>query len=457
MKMIYKNYGFQLLIFTGMGILLLMMNSCKGPAYLSHSEERNLNKFITDSEVFNSGFTGFVITEAESGEVVYEKDSDKYFTPASNVKIFTLYTALEILDDSIPLFYYSQSGDTLRIRASGGPSLNSPHLPPEEKALELLSRVGLNHLEISYGNHRDYRFGPGWAWDDYIFNYQAERTPLSLFGNRVRLTFFPGDSIPAVFPDFFEKMVKFKQRDHPVPGRVYVGRSEFDNEFYYYSDGLHTDTIERYIPFIGDSLTVIKKWEYFTGLEVSWSDPGPDTGTHWKPIYSVQPDSIYRRMMWESDNYLAEQLLLTCAGVKLDTLKSTLVIDYVLDSLLANMPHEFNWWDGSGLSRYNLTTPANMVFILKKLYDREDREKVLSYFPAGGKSGNLKDSYSGTSEPYVYAKTGTLRNHHALSGYLVGASGKTYIFSFMNSQFPGSSALHRMEMERVLRFLNSYL
>ena len=60
-------------------------------------------------------------------------------------------------------------------------------------------------------------------------------------------------------------------------------------------------------------------------------------------------------------------------------------------------------------------------------------------------------------EPYVYAKTGTLRHVHCLSGYLVSASGKTYIFSFMHNNFPDKISELKEEMQTVLEWLHQEL
>ena len=69
--------------------------------------------------------------------------------------------------------------------------------------------------------------------------------------------------------------------------------------------------------------------------------------------------------------------------------------------------------------------------------------------PASGESGTLKNSYK-ASKPYIYAKTGTLRNNHSLSGLLITKSGKTLYFSFMNSNYTVPNSQLKQAMEEIL-------
>jgi len=454
MVKVRRKFNFAGMIMVGLAMLLYC--SCKGPESLSRSQSVQLDRLITESDVFQSASTGFLLMEPESGHVMYEDNAHKYFTPASNIKIFTLYTALEILGDSIPLFHYMQSGDTLYIKASGGPSITSPHFNDEKRALDLLRKGEHRYIGLLADHYLDERFGPGWAWDGYRFNYQAERSPITFYGNRIKLTFFPNDTVPRVHPAFFENRTEKSKVDLPGRGSLLADRKEFENQFYYSVDGGATDTLERLVPFRVDRAVVSQLFSELSGKEVFWSEE-PENKREWKTLYSTQPDSLYRRMMLQSDNFIAEQLLLSCSGVLYDTLLGSMAIRYAVDSLFFGIPDRMNWWDGSGMSRYNMTTPANTAFALRMLYQKMDFEELIHYFPAGGRTGTLRDWYGGEPDPWIYAKTGTLRNHHSLSGFLKGKSGRVFIFSFMHNNFSGASFSHREEMNKVLYYLHQQL
>ncbi len=127
-----------------------------------------------------------------------------------------------------------------------------------------------------------------------------------------------------------------------------------------------------------------------------------------------------------------------CADKLSGQLSSAVAIDFAKDSLLFAAPDPLYWYDGSGLTRYNLFTPRSVVHVLHRLYQTLPPAELFGFFPSGG-----------------YAKTGTLRNKHCLSGYLKADSGKILIFSFMHNNFVGSSAPVKEEMDRVLRWIKA--
>ena len=164
----------------------------------------------------------------------------------------------------------------------------------------------------------------------------------------------------------------------------------------------------------------------------------------------MTPDSLYQEMMQESDNFIAEQLLLVCADKVSDTLKSEIAIDYVKKKFLFDLPDEPIWMDGSGLSRYNLFTPRSIVRLWEKIYALVPRERLFGLLAVGGESGTIKN-YHKAEKPYVFAKTGSLSNNHCLSGYLVTKTGRTFIFSWMNNNFAAPTKDVRIRMETVLK------
>jgi D-alanyl-D-alanine carboxypeptidase/D-alanyl-D-alanine-endopeptidase (penicillin-binding protein 4) len=165
--------------------------------------------------------------------------------------------------------------------------------------------------------------------------------------------------------------------------------------------------------------------------------------------YSSARDTLLKRMMQVSDNFIAEQLLMQCAFYMRGTFESDSAIAVAQEMIFGGSPDSLHWVDGSGLSRYNLLTPRSLVWILDQVRILTSMEYVTSVFPSGGFSGTLENWYHHPS-PYVYAKTGTLRNQHCLSGYLKTDSGRWLIFSFMHNHFPGESSEVKHEMERIL-------
>ncbi|CAN0481010.1 unnamed protein product, partial [Phaeothamnion confervicola] len=171
-----------------------------------------------------------------------------------------------------------------------------------------------------------------------------------------------------------------------------------------------------------------------------------------KTLYSIPADTLYKELMQESDNFIAEQLLLICAGVLSDSLKPEIAINYMKKNYLLDLPDEPIWVDGSGLSRYNLFTPRSIVKLWEKISERVPRARLFPLLAIGGKTGTVKKYYK-NEPPYLYGKTGTLTNNHSLSGHLVTRKGRTLIFSFMNNNHPAQTSVVRQEMETILKQL----
>jgi D-alanyl-D-alanine carboxypeptidase/D-alanyl-D-alanine-endopeptidase (penicillin-binding protein 4) len=62
---------------------------------------------------------GFSLYDPQTKKFLIEHQSDKYFTPASNTKIFTLFAALNILGDSTVALRYLPMGDSMIIWGNG--------------------------------------------------------------------------------------------------------------------------------------------------------------------------------------------------------------------------------------------------------------------------------------------------------------------------------------------------
>ena len=163
---------------------------------------------------------------------------------------------------------------------------------------------------------------------------------------------------------------------------------------------------------------------------------------------------VLRPMMQDSDNFLAEQLLIMSAWKNgfsdLEEFR-----DFVNEQWLPDINPV--WVDGSGLSRYNLARPIDQVRLLDRIYKEYGWETIEQVFAQGGVNGTIEEWYANTSlegtnesRPYVYAKTGTLSNNHCLSGYLVTESDNLLIFSFMNNNYVRQTNEIKQEMQHLL-------
>jgi len=400
---------------------------------------RTLNKQFAETEKKFNDHTGFVLYDMAADRTVYEYNGSTYFTPASNTKIFTLYASLKLLGDSIPAFKYQERHDSLVVWGTGDPSLLYHNVYTSPRALDFL-RNSTRRIFFSPANFQTTAFGNGWAWDDYNDYYSAERSSLPIYGN---IMIVEANSVAVnVSPRYFGQFVS---RTYGDDGIV----RNFDSNILTVYQPV-TRTIKREIPVkTGPDLTarlladtLHKTVDVLSLVQTNTS----------KILYSEPADSVYKVMMQESDNFIAEQLLLVCASVLGDTLKPEVTIDHIKKTFFGDFVDEPIWVDGSGLSRYNLFTPRTIVALWRKIYAEVPRERLFQLLAIGGKTGTLKN-YFKAPQPYIFGKTGSLSNNHCLSGYLVTRSGKTLIFSFMNSNFTVSTAEVRKNMQSILNLI----
>src|SRR5699024_6130760 len=111
-----------------------------------------------------------------------------------------------------------------------------------------------------------------------------------------------------------------------------------------------------------------------------------------KMLYSVPVDSMFKHMLRPSDNFIAEQLLLTVAAQLDHPLSTRWVIKKMNNTYLKNIPDAVQWVDGSGLSHFDLFTPRDMIWILRHIRAEFNNDKDLfNLLPAGGKRGTLSN------------------------------------------------------------------
>ncbi len=442
--------------FLGISFLFALLFSgtaCTTLNKLPHKEKKTLQEKMENSPVFSKSFTGFALLDPKKKELLYQYNADKYFTPASNTKIFTLYTSLKVLGDKLPILKYITVGDSLIFWGTGNPLFLHPDFSEDKTVFDFLSNREEQLFFAPY-NFQDERFGPGWAWDDYLYYYQPEKASFPIYGNTVQVKKEVQNGEVLIEPKYFQSRTSLNTKlggNSPS-----IRRGEFSNHFEYNPQAVSAKSFSFDIPFDYSPEFVCSLLSDTLKRQVKLFELGILPPENCETIEMHIPDTLFRRLMQNSDNFIAEQMMLLCSDKLFGVQNTERAIEFSLDSLLFDLPDEAIWKDGSGLSRYNLFTPRTIVFLLQKLYREIPSERLFDIFPAGGQSGTIQKRYGG-NPPYVFAKTGTLSNKHCLSGYLLTKSGKTFIFSFMHNNFITSSGPLKGEMEKVLRYLHENL
>lgn len=385
---------------------------------------------------------GFVLFDPAEKKTLFTFNGERYFTPASNTKIFTLYASLKLLGDSVPGLQFIERGDSLIISGTGDPSFLYSYTFSNSVTYDFLKSTR-HDIYVSEPIFNTTPLGPGWAWSDYQYSYSVERSAFPVYGNFFTVNRSPDKGL-TVSPAYFKRYFWLADSTH----RSEILREIGSNRIEYFPGKIQQTTEKWEVPFKPSAVLVTDLLSDTLKRSVRVLSR-PYTGVK-KMLFSVPTDSLLKTMMQQSDNFIAEQLLLMGSLILSDTLQPEIAIRYMRQNHLTDLPDKPVWVDGSGLSRYNLFTPRSIVKLWEKIYSEVERERLFSLLAIGGKAGTLKNWYK-ADVPFIYGKTGTLSNNHSLSGYLITKKGRTLIFSFMNSNFTIPVSDVRREMEIILK------
>lgn len=418
-------------------VIVLLLGGLQ-PAFSQYTNIKTWSeKELLTSKALKQANVGISIYEPATGKYWYNYQEDHYFTPASNMKIFSLYTGMLLLGDSLPALKYLDTDSVLYVKGTADPAFLHPSYT-FQPAFQLLQQTNKKIAIIPAANENP-RFGNGWSWNDYADYYQSELNEWPMYGNVARLRHH-GDSLYIV-----PKIYNLTAHEDNKLSNLATKRDERTNNF---SMGYNKSILsaqEEEVPFItGGIEDLVTRLQDTLHKQITVAN---QPGLAFQTMKGIPVDSLFQPMMHRSDNFFAEQTLMMSAARLFDTISTAHMISYMLDHYLAGLPDTPTWVDGSGLSRYNLFTPRDFVYVLSSMYKTYPTARLYNLFATGGK-GTLKNYYK---EQFVHAKTGTLTGVVALSGYLVTKKNKTLVFSVLvNNHNNSSASTVRREVERFL-------
>ena len=412
------------------------------------------------------GFWGVVVKSLKTDETLYTVNARKLMMPASNMKIVTLAAAAEQLGwDYTYETRLNAAGaiadgvldGDLVVVGSGDPSLVATDGMAERVFADWASRVKNAGIRTVGGRvigdddaFADETLGFGWSWDDLADDYAAGVGALQLNENALRVTVAPGpragdfaavsiapfggaltidsrvttaapDTRPAVRTRRLPGSSRLELRGSIPAGHAPVIEAvSVDNPTQFFVDALRSALIANGIDVRGPAVDIddIRR------------RPGPgEPGQRTIVSYRSPPLSeLAQRLMKISQNQYAETLFRTVGGQ--NAVASILQPWGVAAGDLIQR-------DGSGLSRYDYVTPEALIAILTHV-DRDTRLKAPfeASLPVLGRDGTLGNRLKGTAaDGNARAKTGSMSNVRALSGYLTAADGEPLVFSIVANNF----------------------
>lgn len=406
----------------------------------------SLNYLLEHNHILKNHFVGFSLYDLENKENILRVNASRPFTPASNMKLFTLYAALSYLDDRVTALEYRETDDSLIIRGVGDPSFLDPYQKDNDFAFDFLSQSDKD-IYVDLSAYEDKRYGTGWAWDDYPYYYQTEKSGLPIYANKYYIRKAVEDSLIHIEPNLFERHINYTT-DTIAPS---IKRSEFSNELVVNNFKLDKKLVNWDMPVANSNELLLELLSDTLNQKVKLVTSSQDS-IKFKQLKGIATDSLLQELMIVSDNFIAEQLLLMCSQEELGYMKTNDLIKHAMQDILFDMPDTIRWVDGSGLSRYNLVTPNANIWVLENLLTKWDFEKIKTYFPSGKGNDTLDESFQ-YEKPWIFAKTGSLSNNFNLSGYLITKSNRILLFSFMNNHYLDKRSEVINEMNSILSFV----
>ena len=450
--------------------------------------QRDIDALLAVPEL-EHGAWGVLAKSLAHDDTLYALNARKLMMPASDMKIVTLAAAADRLGWDYT--YETRvvgtgavetgvlNGDLLVV-GSGDPSIVEGEGAAGglfERWAEQLKATGVRAISGRIvGDDSAFdadNLGFGWSWDDLSNGYAAGVSALQFNENSVRVTIAPGASAGdpvgvTLAPNgsglVVRNLLKTAATDtvasvetRRLPGSPHlelrgsvplgsapiVHTAAVDNPTIFFVTALRNALIAHGVDVRGPAVDID---------DVKDARPR-DNDVMFVTYRSPPLSALATTMMKFSLNLYAETLLKTLgAAVGTPTaeggraaIRSILEGWGVPSSGLIQV-------DGSGLSRYNYVTPETLVTILT-FVDRDERLRAPfeAALPIAGRDGTLTGRMAGTAaEGNARAKTGTMANVRATSGYVRTADGEPIVFSIVANNFEATPDVINQTTDRII-------
>jgi len=466
--------------------------ACCGPQRQSPLSKKQAAKFSARSEALlgtgpaGKGEWGLLIQDATTGEILFQQNADRYFLPASNMKLFATALALAKLGPEFRFHTTLETSETIShgvlagnlvLVGRGDPNLSNRKFPyslkeefdgPPEKVLAELSdglaAKGVKEISGDVIGDDSYfprgRYPSGWEINDMVWEYGAAISSIVVDDNTVTLTLTPdeqpGGTVQATTspatPDFLvENDVTTSALD--AKSDLTLTREPGANLVVVKGSMPAKSAPRKLVLAIQEpaqhAATVLKRLLEERGIRVDGvaranhvAAKSPEDPTILAEHVSVPLRDAMKLINKISQNLHTEMLLRTVARqsgpwtTPEDLMKAPQ--DFYASAGIA--PDDVIQADASGLSRHDLVTPRAIVALLAFAQKQPWFETYYGSLPVAGVDGTLEDRMKNTpAEGRIHAKTGSVEHVRTLSGFAETPGGRRLIFSFLSNNQGGKN------------------
>jgi serine-type D-Ala-D-Ala carboxypeptidase/endopeptidase (penicillin-binding protein 4) len=479
-------------------LLILSTIQYRAIAQQTSEELRARISALLDQPQYSSARIGARIV-ASDGSVIFEREANKAFMPASNMKLYTTAAVLDLLG---PDYRFRTSvfaprrlskGGTLRgdlvLIGRGDPNLSSRFdggridefrpaalIPAVEAMADQIKARGVRRVIGDVVGDDSYfatdALGSSWEWDDAQFYYGAEISALTVNDNVVTVTVTPAPRAgipPAVTIQPETAYVKIVNHTSTIEGReTHIGidrplnsnRIELFGSIGATAQPFHEDVAVHEPPRF--AATLLKEALMRRGIRLSGgirridaleriAQPLDESRYTEIASHTSEPLAVMVKVINKQSQNLHAEIMLRQLGVLRGEVQSADVYGHprsaesrgiaVLKGFLEKagvVTKPLSLHDGSGLSRHDMVTPEATSQLLKFMTAHKDSSVFRDSLCIAGVDGTLERRMRGTAAAgNLRGKTGTLAYVNSLSGYVSTRSGQTVIFSLMANNYTG--------------------
>ncbi|MDB9525377.1 D-alanyl-D-alanine carboxypeptidase/D-alanyl-D-alanine-endopeptidase [Oscillatoria sp. CS-180] len=419
--------------------------------------------------------------ETVAGERVYERDSDLFFVPASTLKLLTTAAVLTEWgpDYTLRTPVYGQIGADgtaiLQVIGQGDPSFDQSTL--DDLADQIVQR-NVQEIDALYGDDSAFvgtSTNPNWEWEDVQAGYGAPANALILNENELGLSLLPqavDEPLQVVWDDPAQEgrwIVENHSRTVAAgePEFVRAGRSLGLPILRVWGQlvvGTDPESVAIAIPNPGEVfLDAFRRTLVERDILVRQTRLAPPpTGIVWTELAAATSPTLAELLIptnQNSNNLYAEALLKQLGRQQVNATDATEAGIAATLAILRDLgldPAEVVMFDGSGLARKNLITPAAMVDVLQGMTRSPQAETYRNSLAIAGRSGTLRNRFRDTPvEGRLVGKSGAISRNFALAGYLDPENYSPLAFSiFLNNINERGSTARSLIDDIVLEIAN---
>lgn len=424
---------------------------------------------------------GITIQSMQTGQSLYEYNSNYLFQPASVQKLFVAVSALAFLKPDFRFMTRLLTDGklvngvlegNLAVQFTGDPVLTRTDLI---NLLVQLKTQGIHqitgHVFVDNSAYDNVPYPAGWFWDDLSYSFAAPVNAVILNKNEFSFIVTPSSlnypatittNLPTGVINVDNQTITTSRTGTKCPVNLY---SDFANDYKItgcisQATGKQYRTLALREPVI---LARVMIQNYLENNGISFQSPVLVHATHFTTVLAQHESPplylIVKAMLKHSDNLINSALLKKIGETYFQTQGTWRNSVYALESFLGKVAHiDFNRIsiaDGAGLSRYNLLSPTELI---KLLYYAYHQGQVIPYLlnalPIAGVDGTLRWRMPALAKgELVHAKTGTMKGITCLAGYVNTNHNGTLGFVILMNGFVGHYTPYRSFEDKVCQYL----